>query len=361
VEAKTFEDVKSRAYQAAVVNGETTTVDVYPNRAPILASIGDKAVGENQTLNFEISATDPDNDTLTYSASNLPQGASFDPATRIFNWLPLSGQAGTYNNIAFTVSDGIDTDSEAITIVVRDTTPPPAPTIDPVRPPNNSGHTTIFGRRSLDTQTIVVSCPSPAYATRIIYPTPITWYCGINNLPKGSTTITAFARDSAGNTSVAATASVTVVNTLPWPYLLSSPTATARANQETTISMSVVDTDGRDDIVNAHIFVNNTFNTKNCFYGYYDKAANKLYLRNDANTAWLGGFSPGSANIIENSYCSLNCANTTVTNSNGNTIIINWRITFKPAFTGRKNIYLRCQDKVFSRGFFTRGWVQVDP
>jgi hypothetical protein len=56
---------------------------------------------------------------LTYSASNLPQGASFTPATRTFSWTPTNDQAGVYPNVRFQVSDGSLTDSENITITVN--------------------------------------------------------------------------------------------------------------------------------------------------------------------------------------------------------------------------------------------------
>ena len=67
-------------------------------------------------LSFQVSATDADGDALTYSASNLPAGANFDPASRTFTWTPTA--AGTFNNVHFEVSDGTDTDSEDISITV---------------------------------------------------------------------------------------------------------------------------------------------------------------------------------------------------------------------------------------------------
>jgi len=88
------------------------------NRAPVLDSIGDKAVVEQTTLSFTISATDPDGNTLAYSASNLPVGATFDAATRTFSWTPEEGQAGVYAGIRFQVSDGSLSDAEDITITV---------------------------------------------------------------------------------------------------------------------------------------------------------------------------------------------------------------------------------------------------
>ena len=65
---------------------EITVSDV--NRAPELGAIGDQTVSEGSSLSFTVSATDADGDTLTYSASGLPAGASFNPATRAFSWTP---------------------------------------------------------------------------------------------------------------------------------------------------------------------------------------------------------------------------------------------------------------------------------
>jgi len=93
------------------------------NRPPELNPIGDKSVDESSMLTFQISAADPDADSLTYSASNLPDGASFDPGTRIFSWTPTYSQSGTYG-VTFTVTDTYgSSDSETITITVDDKTP----------------------------------------------------------------------------------------------------------------------------------------------------------------------------------------------------------------------------------------------
>jgi hypothetical protein len=50
----------------------------------------------------------------------MPLGATFNDAT--FSWTPGFDQAGTYQDIQFTVNDGAATDSENITIVVTDIT-----------------------------------------------------------------------------------------------------------------------------------------------------------------------------------------------------------------------------------------------
>ncbi len=89
------------------------------NNFPVLNAIGSRSVDENGELTFTVSATDPDaGNVLTYSATNLPAGASFDPSTRTFNWTPTSQQTGIYSNLHFGVSDGKLSDSEEITITV---------------------------------------------------------------------------------------------------------------------------------------------------------------------------------------------------------------------------------------------------
>jgi hypothetical protein len=74
-------------------------------------------VNAGENITFFVTATDSDNDTLIYSASNLPDGASFDPDTLTFSWTPRYDQAGVYT-IHFEVSDGEFTDAEDVTITV---------------------------------------------------------------------------------------------------------------------------------------------------------------------------------------------------------------------------------------------------
>ncbi|MBI5397892.1 putative Ig domain-containing protein [Candidatus Woesearchaeota archaeon] len=104
-----------------------TIVALQPvNHAPVLDGIGNKAVGENQLLSFTVSASDSDSDALTFSASGLPSGASFNSATRTFSWVPSYDQAGVYDSVTFSVSDGKGgSDSETITIIVQNTNRPP--------------------------------------------------------------------------------------------------------------------------------------------------------------------------------------------------------------------------------------------
>ena len=86
------------------------------NIPPVLAAIGSKSVNENQLLQFSLSATDFDNDVVTYSASNLPSGAAV--SGDIFTWTPSSTQSASYI-IRFTATDsngGVDFEDVAITV-----------------------------------------------------------------------------------------------------------------------------------------------------------------------------------------------------------------------------------------------------
>ncbi|RJS69200.1 hypothetical protein CW714_08935, partial [Methanophagales archaeon] len=94
------------------------------NDPPVLMPIGDKTVYEGSLLEFTVSAYDPDNDTLSFTASNLPEGADFNSTTRTFSWTPDYFQAGSYK-VHFEVTDGYYNDSEDITITVINVNRPP--------------------------------------------------------------------------------------------------------------------------------------------------------------------------------------------------------------------------------------------
>lgn len=75
----------------AVTDSETITIDV-SNRVQLNA-IGNKTVGPNGTLNFTLTASNPDANAISFSTDSVhdiytSQGATFTPATGEFNWSP---------------------------------------------------------------------------------------------------------------------------------------------------------------------------------------------------------------------------------------------------------------------------------
>jgi len=97
------------------------------NRGPALSALGAKTTSEASTLEFPVTAVDPDGDQLSYIAENLPGEASF--TDNVFRWIPDYNQAGLYN-VTFIVSDGQLQDSKTISITVANTNRPPV--IEPI-------------------------------------------------------------------------------------------------------------------------------------------------------------------------------------------------------------------------------------
>jgi len=105
------------------------------NDPPVLAPINYRTANEGELLSFNLAATDLNGDTLSYSASNMPSGATFDVMTKTFAWTPTFFQSGTYPDVHFEVTDGDLAVFENITITVINANR--APTFTPL-PPNGS-------------------------------------------------------------------------------------------------------------------------------------------------------------------------------------------------------------------------------
>jgi len=118
---------------------------------------------------------------------------------------------------------------------------------------------------------------------------------------------------------------------------------TSSQNKTTYILGIYTDPDGSSNIEIAQILLDTTINPQGGVFIMYNRKTDKLYLRDDNNTTWLGGYAPRSANIIQNSFCKLECANSFVINSGSNLGVIA-KVTFKDGFAGPKNVYLRVKD-----------------
>ena len=91
------------------------------NLPPVLSEIGDQAATTGVELVINLSATDPDEDDLMFSAGDLPTGAVLDDAqdgTASITWTPDAGQESV--EISVSVSDGDLSDDETFTIVVNE-------------------------------------------------------------------------------------------------------------------------------------------------------------------------------------------------------------------------------------------------
>ncbi len=98
------------------------------DRAPVLADVGPQAVDENKELKIVLQGSDPDKEdqsALAYFAENLPEGASFDPATATFSWTPTYEQSGVYKDIRFIFKAGALSDTIHTDITVNHVNRPP--------------------------------------------------------------------------------------------------------------------------------------------------------------------------------------------------------------------------------------------
>ena len=80
-------------------------VRITVNRNPVIAPLADAAVYTGQPVEFQVSASDADNDPVAIAVDPVtqPDGASFDGTT--FSWTPLASQVGAHA-ITFTADDG---------------------------------------------------------------------------------------------------------------------------------------------------------------------------------------------------------------------------------------------------------------
>lgn len=113
------------------VDAESLTISVKDDVPPVFDSIPDKTVDENSLLTFTITATEANGETVSFSAFDLPPGATLDPVTGVFSWTPSFSQAGVYPDVTFIAHSGspdqMDIESVSITVNNIDR----APVLDP--------------------------------------------------------------------------------------------------------------------------------------------------------------------------------------------------------------------------------------
>jgi hypothetical protein len=108
------------------------------------------------------------------------------------------------------------------------------------------------------------------------------------------------------------------------------------------------DGNGWQDLKQCYFHIGATSSVHKSVTLLYNRLKNKLWIRSDDGTQWLGGFAPGSDNVLENSQAKVYCRRTRVRGS-GHRLGVRWAIAFKPAFRGEKEAYLDCRDLAGAR------------
>jgi hypothetical protein len=122
-----------------------------------------------------------------------------------------------------------------------------------------------------------------------------------------------------------------------------SVTPASGSGTSQTFTFVYSDPRGFAAISTVSVIINGTLSAANGCYLYYTRAANAMYLSNDAASAWLSALTPGQTGSAQNSQCSVNAAASSATGS-GTTLTLTIALTFQPAFNGARSIYMEIYD-----------------
>jgi hypothetical protein len=117
------------------------------------------------------------------------------------------------------------------------------------------------------------------------------------------------------------------------------------------------DADGWGDLKHCYFHIGSSPSLVNNVTLLYNAAKHKLWIRSDDGMMWLGGFAPGSANVLDNGQAKVYCSLTTAQGS-GDTLSVTWAIEFKPGYEGTKKLGLKCKDrqKAKAKGAWKGTW-----
>jgi hypothetical protein len=127
---------------------------------------------------------------------------------------------------------------------------------------------------------------------------------------------------------------------------VSPSSGTSNVGDLYTLQTNLADYDDWTDVKIVYLLISPTPGWNNqAIYLAYNQDVNKVFLRNDNNSAWLGGYTPGSAHTIQNNNVTVDIANCQVAASGVN-MWFGWALRPRTGFTGDKNIYVSATDSM---------------
>jgi len=175
--------------------GATVTIVAPAIGAPIISGVPAPTVLAGHSYRFQPAASTSGTGALTFSVTNKPSWATFDPKTGALAGTPASTDQGTYSNIVIAVSDGTTSASlPAFAITVQPGTTGSvtlswvAPTVRTDGTPltNLAGFRVYYGTAS-GVYPNAISVPNPGLSTYVV-----------SNLPSGTYYFVATAYDASG-------------------------------------------------------------------------------------------------------------------------------------------------------------------
>jgi hypothetical protein len=120
-----------------------------------------------------------------------------------------------------------------------------------------------------------------------------------------------------------------------------SITPNSGSGVQQTFALQYADSLGVTDLATVWFWITSNFSgsSANSCLLYYARAANQIFLLNDAGTVWSPPVAPGAAVTLANSQCSMNAAQASVTTS-GTNLTLNLPMTFTAAYAGMKSTYM---------------------
>jgi hypothetical protein len=214
---------------------------------------------------------------------------------------------------------------------------PPAPSISSLNPASidaSSAAITLTVNGSNFVMGAKATWNSTALLTMFVSATEVTAAVPASLIAtSGTATVTV---TTSGGTSAGSTFTI---NPPPPPAIVS---VSPNSGTGLTVSLTATYSDplGATEINQAWLLVNSSASGANACFVYYHPQTNLLALRNDAGNAWASPMlAPGTGGTITNSQCTVNASSSSVSMS-GNNLILTVSLTFNPAFSGARNVYM---------------------
>jgi hypothetical protein len=135
----------------------------------------------------------------------------------------------------------------------------------------------------------------------------------------------------------------------PPTNIFAAPASGSGATQ--TFSFVYSDPAGYADIRYVQVLFQTALSGSNACYFEYVYATNVIGLVADSGSGYVGSAQLGAAGSLSNSQCTVATGNSSVSTS-GTNLTLTLALTFKPAFTGAKNIFMN----VFNNANVSAGW-----
>ncbi|MEM7028164.1 MAG: LamG-like jellyroll fold domain-containing protein [Chloroflexota bacterium] len=261
----------------------TLTV-VASNSAPVLDPIGNQTVDEGAIVSFTAVATDDDipAQTLTFSMSNAPDGATIDAANGLFSWQTIESDGPSIYSPTIVVSDGVISTSQIVAITVNEVNEAPVLTTignKSILEGNVLSFTAVATDTDVPTQTLTFSLNGePTGATINSINGEFSWLTDVDDGP-AVYTITIIVSD--GIVTDSETINITVSETPEAPVI--TPVTPLVVNETEQITFTVVATDANGDMLR---------------YGLADGVSGMSLDANSGLFSWTPDESQGPSTVI---------------------------------------------------------------